>query len=76
MSVMQLGGTSVIMEHFDAEEFLRLVPKYKITHTQLVPTMFVRLLKLPDEVRPKYDVSSLRCAIHAAAPCPVPVKER
>ncbi len=76
MTVMKLGGTSVIMEHFDAEEFLRLVPKFNITHTQLVPTMFVRFLKLPDEVRLKYDVSSLRCAIHAAAPCPIPVKEK
>jgi long-chain acyl-CoA synthetase len=76
MSVMKLGGTSVIMENFDAEEFLRLVPKHRITHTQVVPTMFVRFLKLPDEVRLKYDVSSLRCAIHAAAPCPIPVKEQ
>jgi long-chain acyl-CoA synthetase len=76
MSVMKLGGTSVIMENFDAEEFLRLVPKFKITHTQLVPTMFVRFLKLPDEQRLKYDMSSLRCAIHAAAPCPIPVKEK
>jgi long-chain acyl-CoA synthetase len=76
MSVMRLGGTSVIMENFDAEEFLRLVPKFPVTHTQLVPTMFVRMLKLPDEVRLKYDMSSLRCAIHAAAPCPIPVKER
>jgi long-chain acyl-CoA synthetase len=76
MTVMKLAGTSVIMEHFDAEEFLRLVPKYKITHTQLVPTMFVRFLKLPDEARLKHDVSSLRCAIHAAAPCPIPTKEK
>ena len=76
MTVMKLGGTSVIMEHFDAEEFLALVPKYKISHTQLVPTMFVRFLKLPDEVRLSYDVSSLRCAIHAAAPCPMPTKEK
>jgi long-chain acyl-CoA synthetase len=75
MTVMKLGGTSIIMEHFDAEEFLRLVPKYKATHTQLVPTMFVRFLKLPDAVRLKHDVSSLRCAIHAAAPCPIPVKQ-
>ena len=75
MTVMRLGGTSVIMEHFDAEEFLRLVPKYKITHTQVVPTMFVRMLKLPEEVRAQYDMSSLRCVIHAAAPCPIPVKE-
>ncbi len=48
------------MEHFDAEEFLNLVEKYKITHTQLVPTMFVRMLKLPEEVRKRYDVSSLK----------------
>jgi long-chain acyl-CoA synthetase len=76
MTVMKLGGTSVIMEHFDAEKFLRLVPTYKVTHTQLVPTMFVRFLKLPDAVRLKYDMSSLRCAIHAAAPCPIPIKEK
>ncbi|MBS0517078.1 MAG: AMP-binding protein [Proteobacteria bacterium] len=76
MSVMRLGGTSIVMEHFDAEEYLRLVEKYHATHTQLVPTMFVRFLKLPEEVRRKYDVSSLTCAIHAAAPCPIPVKEQ
>ncbi len=76
MSVMKLGGTSVIMEHFDTEEYLRLIGKHGITHSQLVPTMFVRLLKLPDEVRAKYDVSSLKCAIHAAAPCPIPTKEK
>jgi long-chain acyl-CoA synthetase len=76
MMIMRCGGTSVIMEHFDAEEFLRLVPKHKVTHSQLVPTMFVRMLKLPQEVRARYDMSSLRCAIHAAAPCPIPVKEQ
>ncbi len=75
MSVMRLGGTSIIMENFDAEEFLKLVPKHKVTHTQVVPTMFVRFLKLPEEVRTKYDMTSLKCAIHAAAPCPVPTKE-
>lgn len=75
MSVMRLGGTSVIMENFDAEEFLRLVAQHRISHTQVVPTMFVRFLKLPEAVRLKYDVTSLRCAIHAAAPCPIPVKE-
>ena len=75
MSVMRLGGTSVIMEHFDAEEFLKLAEKHRATHTQVVPTMFVRFLKLPAEVREKYDVSSLKCAIHAAAPCPIPTKE-
>jgi long-chain acyl-CoA synthetase len=76
MMAITLGGTSVIMEHFDAEEFLKLVEKYKITQSQLVPTMFVRMLKLPDEVRLRYNVSSLNGAIHAAAPCPVDVKAR
>ena len=76
MSVMRLGGTSVIMENFDAEEYLRLVKKHRVTHTQVVPTMFVRFLKLPDEVRLKHDVSTLRCAIHAAAPCPIPIKQQ
>ena len=70
-----MGGTAVIMEHFDPEQFLRLVEQYRITHTQLVPTMFSRMLKLPEEVRSRYDLSSLEVAIHAAAPCPVPVKE-
>jgi len=76
MTIMRVGGTCVIMEHFDAEDYLRLVEKFKATHTQLVPTMFVRMLKLPQEVRRRYDVSSLTCAIHAAAPCPVQVKEQ
>jgi long-chain acyl-CoA synthetase len=74
MSVMALGGTVVVMEHFDAEEYLALVERHHVTHSQVVPTMFVRLLKLPPEVRDRYDVSSLQCVIHAAAPCPVPVK--
>lgn len=76
LAVQRLGGTSVIMEHFDAEEFLRLVERHRITHTQVVPTMFVRLLKLPPEIRRRYDISSLTHAIHAAAPCPIPVKEQ
>jgi long-chain acyl-CoA synthetase len=71
-----LGGTSIIMEYFDAEEFLRLVEKHKITQSQLVPTMFVRMLKLPEDVRKRYDISSLKGAIHAAAPCPVDVKAK
>jgi acyl-CoA synthetase (AMP-forming)/AMP-acid ligase II len=74
MMVASLGGTSVIMEKFDAEEFLRLVEKHRATHSQLVPTMFVRMLKLPDAVRHAYDLSSLMAAVHAAAPCPVDVK--
>jgi fatty-acyl-CoA synthase/long-chain acyl-CoA synthetase len=76
MMAITLGGTSVIMESFDAETFLKLVEKHKITRSQLVPTMFVRMLKLPDEVRARYDVSSLKGAIHAAAPCPIDVKAR
>ncbi len=74
MWIMRVGGTCVIMEHFDAEEYLRLVEKYRATHSQLVPTMFVRMLKLPEAVRAQYDVSSLKVAIHAAAPCPIEVK--
>jgi acyl-CoA synthetase (AMP-forming)/AMP-acid ligase II len=76
MMAITLGGTSVIMESFDAEEFLKLVEKHRITQSQLVPTMFVRMLKLPEEVRSRYDVSSLKGAIHAAAPCPVDVKAK
>ena len=76
MMVTVLGGTSIIMEQFDAEEFLRLVERHKATQSQLVPTMFVRMLKLADEVRAAYDVSSLNGAIHAAAPCPVDVKAK
>ena len=70
------GGTVVIMEHFDPEQYLALVERYRITHTQLVPTMFSRMLKLPEAVRRRYDLSSLQIAVHAAAPCPVPVKEQ
>ncbi len=76
MMAITLGGTSVIMEHFDAEEFLKLVETHKVTQSQLVPTMFVRMLKLPDEVRSRYDVASLQGAIHAAAPCPIEVKAK
>ena len=69
------GGTVVIMEHFDPAHYLALVPKYQITHSQLVPTMFSRMLKLPPDERAQADLSSLRIAIHAAAPCPAQVKE-
>lgn len=74
--VNSTGGTLVLMDHFDPEESLRLIEEYKVTHSQWVPTMFVRMLKLPAEVRDRYDVSSMRCAIHAAAPCPAEVKRR
>jgi long-chain acyl-CoA synthetase len=70
------GGTAIIMEHFDPEQFLALVERHRATHSVLVPTMFSRMLKLPDAVRRRYDVSSLQTAIHGAAPCPVPVKEQ
>ncbi len=73
---IRFGGTAVIMERFDPEHYLSLIEKYKVTHSQLVPTMFSRMLKLPDEVRNRYDLSSLEIAIHAAAPCPVQVKEQ
>jgi long-chain acyl-CoA synthetase len=63
------------MERFDAEWFLELVQTYKVTHSHLVPTMFSRMLKLPEAVRSRYDLSSLEIAIHGAAPCPVQVKE-
>jgi acyl-CoA synthetase (AMP-forming)/AMP-acid ligase II len=74
MAVHRFGGTVVVMEKFDPEIYLALVEKHGITHSQLVPTMFVRMLKLPDDVRTKYVTSSLKVAIHAAAPCPVDVK--
>ncbi len=74
MSAQRLGATVVVMERFDPVEFLEVVQRYRITYTQVVPTMFVRLLKLPEHERTGYDTSSLKCVIHAAAPCPVPVK--
>ncbi|MBA4161213.1 MAG: acyl-CoA synthetase [Novosphingobium sp.] len=75
MTIQKLGGTVVVMEKFDPEAALAAIEKYQITDAQFVPTHFVRMLKLPEEVRRKYDVSTLKCAIHAAAPCPVPVKQ-
>jgi long-chain acyl-CoA synthetase len=76
MAIHRFGGTAVVMTRFDAERFLALVEERRVTFTQVVPTMFVRMLKLPDDVRGRYDLSSLRTAVHAAAPCPVEVKER
>ena len=74
LRVLELGGSAVIMERFDAEAALALIERYRVTHSQWVPTMFGRLLKLPEEVRRRHDLSSHRMAIHAAAPCPVDVK--
>ncbi|WP_164116108.1 acyl-CoA synthetase [Sphingorhabdus sp. Alg239-R122] len=75
MAVHKLGGTVIIMDKFDPERALQLIEKYQVNTSQWVPTHFVRMLKLPEETRVKYDVSSLKSAVHAAAPCPVPVKE-
>jgi fatty-acyl-CoA synthase len=70
----RFGGTVVIMEHFDPASALALIERHRVTHSQWVPTMFVRLLRLSDEERSAHDLSSHEVAIHAAAPCPVPVK--
>ncbi|MEH6581779.1 MAG: acyl-CoA synthetase [Halioglobus sp.] len=70
------GGTSVVMETFDPERALKLIEEHRVTHSQWVPIMFIRMLKLPQEIREQYDVSSLQIAIHAAAPCPADVKEK
>ena len=71
----RLGGTVVVMEKFDPEDALAAIEKYKITDSQWVPTHFVRFLKLDQEVRSRYDLSSHQRALHAAAPCPVPIKQ-
>ncbi len=72
---LRSGSTAVIMEHFDPEQWCALVERYGVTHCQMVPTMFSRLLRVPEEVRGRYDLSSLEQIVHAAAPCPVPVKQ-
>ncbi len=76
MNTLRLGGTVVALEHFDPEALLQAIDTYGVTHGQFVPTMFVRMLKLDEAVRNRYDVSSLKVAIHAAAPCPIPIKEQ
>ena len=76
MGAHRMGCTVVVMEKFDAEGALALIEKYKVGYSQWVPTMFVRLMKLPQEVRDKYDVSSMQMAIHGAAACPKEVKEQ
>jgi long-chain acyl-CoA synthetase len=73
-TAQRLGGTVVVMEKFDPEHALETIEKYKITDSQWVPTHFVRMLKLDPEVRTRYDLSSHQRALHAAAPCPVPIK--
>ncbi|MET0715017.1 MAG: acyl-CoA synthetase [Mycetocola sp.] len=75
-AVQRLGGTVVVMERFDAARALELIERHRVTHAQFVPTHFVRMLKLTNEQRSERDLSSLEVAIHAAAPCPVEVKEQ
>jgi long-chain acyl-CoA synthetase len=74
--LLRMGLTIVVLERWDAELALRAIQDDKVTFAQFVPTMFVRMLKLPQETRDSYDLSSMRMAVHAAAPCPVPVKEQ
>ena len=76
LSMFRIGATVVVMEHFDATQCLELIERHRVTHAQFVPTMFVRMLQLPDDVRARCDLSSLRSVVHAAAPCPVTVKRR
>jgi len=72
---LRMGCTTVVMEHFDAEQWLALAERYQVTNCQMVPVMFSRLLRLPEETRTRYETSSLECIVHAAAPCPVHVKK-
>ncbi|MGE5696041.1 MAG: acyl-CoA synthetase [Candidatus Sericytochromatia bacterium] len=76
MSWHRLGATVVVMERFDPRQCLELIERYRVTHAQFVPTMFVRMLRLPDSERGRYDLSSLRNVMHSAAPCPVAVKRQ
>ncbi|MEI6630666.1 MAG: AMP-binding protein, partial [Actinomycetota bacterium] len=76
MTIHTLGATTIVMENFDAEEFLQLTQKYKVTQTQVVPTMFIRMLKLDSDVRSQYDCSTITHAVHAAAPCPIETKRK
>ncbi|WP_176593681.1 acyl-CoA synthetase [Sphingobium sp. EM0848] len=76
MSVQRLGGTVYVMDRFDAEAALGLIERFSIDASQWVPTHFVRMLQLPEEVRARYDISSMQVAIHAAAPCPMAIKEQ
>lgn len=75
MHVLHCGGTCIVPRRFDAAAALALIAQHRVTHSQWVPTMFVRLLALPPELRESHDLGSHRRAIHAAAPCPVAVKE-
>ena len=73
---LHMGHTVVLMDRWTPEGLLERIERYKVTHSHMVPTMFNRLLQLPEDVREKYDISSLRSMVHAAAPCPVETKRR
>ncbi|MBV9513621.1 MAG: acyl-CoA synthetase [Mycobacteriaceae bacterium] len=76
MSALAMGATVVVMERFDAEQALAAIQLHRVTHGQFVPVMFVRMLKLPDSVRDSYELCSLQRVVHAAAPCPVQIKQQ
>jgi long-chain acyl-CoA synthetase len=76
MGALAMGGTVVVMEKFDAEQALDCIQRFRVTHGQFVPAMFIRMLKLPESVRNSYDTSSLKRVVHAAAPCPVDIKKQ
>lgn len=75
-TALHMGHTLVYMDRWTAEDTLRVIQDYRVSNTHMVPTHFKRLLSLPEDVRSRYDVSSMKHAIHAAAPCPVPIKQR
>jgi long-chain acyl-CoA synthetase len=76
INALHMGHRVVLLERWDPETTLRLIELYRVTFTYVVPTMFVRLLKLPDAVRARYDVSSLKCVVHGGAACPLDTKRR
>jgi long-chain acyl-CoA synthetase len=76
MSALAMGATVVVMEKFDPEQMLDAIQQHRVSHGQFVPVMFVRALKLPAVVRNSYDISSLRRVVHAAAPCPIEIKQQ
>ncbi|MDX1886551.1 fatty-acid--CoA ligase FadD4 [Mycolicibacterium sp. 120270] len=76
MAAQSVGATVVMMERFDAEQALRCIETYGVTHAQFVPTMFVKMLRLPESTRQRYDLSSLQRVVHAAAPCPPAIKRQ
>ncbi|BBX03707.1 acyl-CoA synthetase [Mycolicibacterium moriokaense] len=76
MAAQAVGATTVVMERFDAERALESIERYGVTHAQFVPSMFVRMLRLPEETRRRYNLSSLQRVVHAAAPCPPEIKRQ